>query len=154
VKKKYPLLLTTALKSGSSLQPEIRPGLDALIKADRQLVAESERPKVGDSLDLDAATVQEFPNDHRWDYLLSVPAASRIIGVEPHSAKDSEIRVVIAKKSAAVVYLRDHLVSPHRIAAWYWVCQGAVGFSRMERARRILDQAGIEFAGRALRKLG
>jgi hypothetical protein len=77
-----------------------------------------------------------------------------IVGLEPHTAKDSEIKVVIAKKKLAIQYLRDHLQPQFRVARWFWVTQGNVGFSKMERARRILDQNGISFAGRLLQTFG
>jgi len=62
--------------------------------------------------------------------------------------------VVIAKKAEAVALLRDHLVPGQRIASWIWVAGGPIGFSRMERARRRLDQHGIEFAGHMVRIVG
>lgn len=147
------MLLDTTLFAASTLRPRVKPGLGAVLSRDRRLIALTERPQVGDSLDLDSATREEFPNANRWDYLLSVPTASHIIGLEPHSANDSEIRVVIAKKQHAIDYLVNHLPPGRRVAKWFWVCQGAVNFSRMERARRLLDQKGISFQGRELRSL-
>ena len=105
-----------------------------------------------DSIDLDAATSVLFPNEHRWDYIVSVPHKSELVGIEPHSATDGEIRVVTAKKRQAADFLRDHLLPHHRISKWLWVSHGKVGFSKMERARRILDQNGITFAGRLIRE--
>ena len=147
------LLLSTAFVVGSSLRGGVRKGLGALPGRDRTLIASTERPRVGDSLDLDEATRVQFPQANRWDYLLSVPAASQIVAVEPHPARDSEISVVIAKKRHAVVYLRDHLPATHRVAKWFWVSRGTVGFGKMERARRQLDQNGISYEGRVLRSL-
>ncbi len=127
--------------------------MQAIQRADVQLIADSQRARIGDSLDLDAASHNEHPNDHRWDYLLSVPDAGRLVGVEPHTASDHEIAVVIAKKNAALDYLTDHLRRGQRVDAWFWVTRGQVGFGKMDRARRRLDQAGIAFAGRQLRSL-
>ncbi len=127
--------------------------LSRALKTTIQLIADSQHTRVGDSLDLDAASRDEHPNDHRWDYLLSVPDAGRIVGVEPHTARDQEIRVVIAKRQAAVAYLANHLRSGQRVDAWFWVTRGKVGFGVMERARRRLDEAGIAFAGRRLESL-
>jgi hypothetical protein len=72
-------------------------------------------------------------------------------GIEPHTASDHEINVVVAKRRHAIEYLRNHFQQGHRIAKWFWVASGAVGFSRMDRARRRLDQNGIQFVGRVLR---
>lgn len=139
-----------ALLDRSALVALLRDGVGALLSADARLIAESERSKIGDSLDLDAASRDEYPNHHRWDYVLSVSSTGKLIGLEPHSGKDSEISVVIAKKQHAVTYLRAHLRQGHHVTQWYWVSHGAVTFSRMDAARRRLDQAGITFVGRSL----
>ena len=145
--------LTAALVDGSTLRAHVERGLGAVNRQDLALIAERERRKVGDSLDLDEATRAEFPQAYRWDYLLSIPAATQIIGLEPHTASDAEIRVVIAKKAHALAYLRGHLRARCSVSRWYWVTRGAVNFSRMEKARRLLDQSGIEFVGRRLMHL-
>lgn len=147
-------LLKTALHDSSTLQKHVKTGAGAVAPGHIRLVAEAERSKIGDSLDLDAATKSEFPEANRWDYVISLPALGLIIGVEPHAARDSEINVVIAKKKHAIQYLQSHLRDGYRVTKWFWVSSGTVGFSRMERARRILDQNGIAFEGRVLRKLG
>ena len=147
------VLLRTTLIAGSALRNQVVDGLGAVAGEHRSLIAPAERPKVGDSLDLDDASRDEFPQANRWDYLLSVPAHSQIIGLEPHSAKDSEISVVIAKKQHAIAYLHAHLPPGRRVAKWFWVSSGRVGFSKMERARRRLDQSGIAFVDRLLKSL-
>jgi hypothetical protein len=114
------------------------------------LIATAARLDVGDSLNLDAAMRIDFPQANRWDYLLSVPGIKQIIGLEPHSARDSEISVVIAKKQQEIEYLRDHLPPNHRVAKWLWVSRGHTSFSKMESARRRLDQAGIVYEGQMI----
>jgi hypothetical protein len=139
------------LLPASTLRPHIRNGLQALKAADVALIALAERRRVGDSLDLDEAARLAHPNANRWDYLLCIPDISEIVGLEPHSAKDSEIGVVAAKRRWAVEFLRDHLPPGKRVSKWYWVTGGNVRFGVMERARRQIDQEGILFAGRMLR---
>jgi len=146
--------LSTALRPGSPLRKHVKNGMSAFARTDLGSVAEDQRSRVGDSLDLDAATRDEFPEANRWDYILSVPALRKIVAIEPHSAKDSEISVVVAKKKHAVAYLRGHLQDGCGVEKWFWVSPGTVGFSRMDRARRRLDQNGIEFVGRLLRTFG
>jgi hypothetical protein len=146
-------LLTKTLLPGSTLINSVQIGLGALPGADTALIAEPQRGRVGDSLDFDEATRLAHPNAHRWDYLLSVPELKSIVAFEPHPAKDSEINVVIAKKQMAVDFLRAHLPAGKRVAKWYWVTRGRVRFGTMERARRLLDQKGITFAGRQLKAL-
>lgn len=140
--------LRAVLRPTSTLRKSVRPGVGALKKRDAQLIAEPERPRVGDSLDLDEATRSEYPEDPRWDYLLSIPGRSQIVAMEPHSARQSEVSSVIAKKKWAIAVLRNHLGPRHAVARWLWVSSGPVGFSRMDRERRRLDQHGIEFVGR------
>jgi hypothetical protein len=145
--------LADALTEESALREHLAEGLQALGRNDVALIVAGERPKVGDSLNLDAASRDELPQARRWDYLLSVPMARSIVGLEPHSATDCQVKVVIAKKNAARDYLRAHLKPQCHVSRWYWVTRGRVGFSRMEKAQRQLDQHGIEFCGRALRRL-
>ena len=145
------MLIAKALLPSSHLRNHVERGVGALPRAHAALIAQGQRRRVGDSLDLDSATRAELPEENRWDYLLSIPDSSCIVAMEPHSARDSEVYTVIAKKRAAAEYLRDHLPARHRVARWFWVASGAVGFSRMDKATRLLDQNGIAFVGRTLR---
>jgi hypothetical protein len=146
--------LQAVLDEKSPLRELVRAGMAAFAKEDVKLVAEAERSRIGDSLDLDAASRDEFPQANRWDYILSVPDLGEIVGIEPHTAKDSEISAVIAKKNHATQYLRNHLQEGNRVARWFWVSHGTVSFSKMDRARRRLDQNGITFCGRKLLTFG
>lgn len=139
-----------ALRSGSSIATAVLTGMTALGKSDRKLIHESIRPEIGDGINLDEATRIAFPNQNRWDYVLSVPNRKLLIGVEPHSANDGELSVVIKKRNNAVDFLADQLKPGERVARWYWVTRGKVNFSNTEKARRALDQNGIRFVGRML----
>jgi hypothetical protein len=141
------VLLSTSLMRGSKLLADVKVGLGAFKKPDTTLIRRADRPKVGDSLDLDSAMAADFPQHNRWDYILSVPQNAELVAIEPHSARDSEVSVVIRKKQQASDYLRAHLPPSRRPAKWLWVSHGRVGFSRMERARRQLAQKGISFEG-------
>lgn len=143
--------LRLALKASSDLQPV--KGLGALRRTDVNLIIESERQKVDDSLDLDAAMQASHPNENRWDYLLSLLTTQRLIALEPHPAKESEIASMIAKRARARSFLDSHLQPGHSITRWIWVSPGATRFSRMERAQRLLAQHGIDYVGNYVRKL-
>lgn len=145
---KAPLLLRSALASQSSLQVGIKLGLGAVKRSDRRLLAEPVKRAVGDSIDLDDATRLERPQANRWDYLFSFPSSCKIVGVEPHSADDGEIPVVIAKKKEAQTYLQAHFRAGYSVSDWFWITRGSVGFLRTEAARRRLDQNGITFKRR------
>lgn len=145
--------LSNALKPSSPLLRLVLTGLGAVLPADCKLIAIGERGKVGDSIDLDSATRTAQPNAHRWDYILSIPSRGKLIGLEPHSASDGEVKVVIKKKQNAQTYLRTQLHGNYSVAEWYWVTRGSVGFSRMSKSVRALSANGIGFSGRLLKRL-
>jgi hypothetical protein len=125
----------------------------AFLHRDRSLIARSERPKIGDSLNLDEALREAFPNANRWDYVFSVPPARKLIALEPHSARDSQVSVLIAKKRHAATQLRQHLRPEYRVSEWLWVSHGRTSFTHMERAARRLAQEGIRYLGTAVARL-
>lgn len=128
--------------------------MGAFLDRDRQLIEPAERQRIGDSLDLDEACRPAFPNANRWDYVFSVSDARKLVALEPHHANDSEISAVIAKKQHASTYLTTHLRPGQHVAEWLWVSHGRTSFSKMESARRRLDQAGIKYVGRRVNTLG
>jgi hypothetical protein len=144
-KKKTPL--RRALKVDSCLPAKVQDGIAAVEKAHRACFAEDIRGTFGDSLDLDAALQQDHQHENRWDYLLGHDPSEQIIAVEPHSAKQDQITTVINKRTAARQQLAAHLEPGARVARWIWVASGKVHFADTEKARRRLDQNGIEFAG-------
>lgn len=146
------ITLRDCLLDTSSLLSDVREGASAIRSSDIKLIAESERDKIADSIDLDSAMREEHPNLHRWDYIASVPVVDKLVAIEPHSATDSEVAVVIAKKKSAQEYLKTHFNKGHKVSNWYWVSHGRVGFSKMDKARRQLDQHGIEFVGHFVRE--
>jgi hypothetical protein len=137
-----------ALQATSPLLSQVRDGLEAVKRKDRSYLAQDVRRAFADSLDLDAALQEKHPEENRWDYLLGHAPSEEVIGVEPHSAKQDEISTVIAKKKAAKAQLAEHLQSRKRVARWLWVASCKVHFADTEKARRLLDQNGIEFVGR------
>lgn len=145
--------LRSALRSTSSLQAAIQPGARALAKADKGLIHADQISRIAESLDLDEATRPGDPQGHRWDYVLAVQDEPRLVAVEPHQARSSEVEVVIAKKKAAMVVLRQELVTGRTVAWWLWVTRSGGDFGRMDKARRRLAQAGISYEGRRIRNL-
>jgi hypothetical protein len=145
-------LLRAALHEKSRLRELVEVGMGAFNKSDVTLIAEDQRFRIGDSVDLDAASKGEYPEANRWDYIVSIPHLKELAGIEPHSAKDSEVSVVIRKKKHAMEYLRGHLQNGYGVTKWFWVTHGPVSFSKMDPARRRLDQNGIQFVGRLLRR--
>jgi uncharacterized DUF497 family protein len=121
------------------------------IKSDhRDYIGSSIRVEFADSIDLDEAMREGHEEENRWDYLLGHMPSKIVIALEPHSARDTEISTIIAKRKAAMKQLRPHLQTSARIASWIWVASGPVHFADTEKARRQLDQHGIQFVGRIM----
>ncbi len=144
--KKTPI--RSSLKKASSLHSEVKDGIGAVEKAHRSYLAVGVRGSFADSLDLDKAMQEGHEQENRWDYLLGHIASAAVIGLEPHSAKQDEISTVIKKKKTAKEQLAGHLRPGARITTWLWVASGKVHFADTEKARRRLDQQGIQFIGR------
>ena len=139
-----------ALLDTSQLMEHVSDGLAALDRAHRSYIANEIHGTFGDSLNLDEALLETHPNANRWDYLLGHTPSQQVIGVEPHTAKDDEVSTLIAKRAAAKEQLASHLEPGSRVAKWIWVASGKVQFADTEKARRRLDENGIEFIGKQL----
>ena len=108
------------------------------------------RTAIEDSLDIDAALRPGRDQENRWDYLLGHSATGKVIAVEPHSAKQDQIKKIIDKKEAALDQMRNHLQPTVHIVSWIWVASSNVQFANTDKARLRLAQKGIEFAGKQL----
>jgi hypothetical protein len=122
--------------------------MGAVKDAHRDYFDQAVRADFEDSLDLDEALQAGHEQENRWDYLLGHKPSSEVVAVEPHSAKQDEISTVIKKRSDAREQLKPHLRDGARISKWLWVASGKVHFVDTEKARRRLDQNGIEFVGK------
>lgn len=143
--------LRTVLLPGSWLQSLVQAGIDAVHGKDREAIDVDIRKSFVESLDLDTALKQQYPNGPRWDYLLAYRPCNKVIGMEVHPAsKEADADVVIKKKQAAEQQLVGHLVSGQKIDDWYWVASGQGEVLRHEKRGRRLDQHGILFVGRRL----
>lgn len=142
--------IRNALKASSALIPLVKDGLGAVEAGHRQYFQTEIREAFVDSLEADEALKKNNEQENRWDYLLGHEATGQVIGVEPHSAKESEISRVIRKRRAALLQLRPHLREGAQISKWLWVSSGKVQFVNTEKARRLLDQNGIEFVGKVV----
>lgn len=135
----------SALRAESTLLPLVKNGMEALQKKDRAFFDTTIRLSFSDSLELDDAVKLGREQENRWDYLLGHDPSGDVVAIEPHSAKTDEITTVIKKKSAAREQLKAHLAEGKKVARWLWVASGKVHFADTEKARRLLDQQGIQF---------
>ena len=153
-----------ALRADSPLHENVANGLGAVMSAHRDHFDTSVRPEFTDSLDIDEAFKFGREQEHRWDYLVGHAPSGRIVGVEPHSAENSEITTVVMKVRAARAtpgsFARRRIRGEMAMgcfgkgairtdgegevyigAKWYPVAP-------MEKARFTLAQNGIQFVGR------
>lgn len=135
----------SSLRATSPLHESVQVALRAV--RERDCFDETVRADFADSRDLDAALRVAHPREKRWDYLVGHRPSGTVVGVEPHSTKESEIGVVIGKRRAALDQLRPHLRPGASVADWLWVASGRARFVDTEKARRQLDQAGIRLVG-------
>ena len=136
-----------ALVENSALLPLVCDGMDAVETAHRNYFDTAIRSAFADSLELDEAVRKGREQENRWDYLLGHDPSGELVAVEPHSAKQDEITTVIKKRTAALQQLKEHFRDDVQVKRWLWVSSGKVQFADTEKARRRLDQSGIEFVG-------
>ncbi|NPC76185.1 hypothetical protein HPP05_41320 [Corallococcus exiguus] len=137
-----------SLTPNSTLHDLVCDGIKAVENKHHQHFDPSIRSEFDDSIDLDKAMLSGREGENRWDYLLGHEPSGEVIAVEPHSAKEDEISTIIKKRSAAMEQLSTHMQNGVRIKTWLWVASSEVYFADTERARRRLDQNGIEFVGK------
>jgi hypothetical protein len=142
--------LSSGVAPTSPLRARIDAGISALSTQDRSLLHAEVRVRFSESLDLDSALQSQYPNDHRWDYLLGDSHTSSIVAIEPHTADTKEVSEVIKKKRAALQHLSGHLNPNTRVRKWIWVTRGTVRIVPFDKARLRLDQEGITLAGRCV----
>ncbi|WP_156187999.1 hypothetical protein [Chromobacterium sp. LK11] len=147
VKAKKITPVKSMLKEESPLRVLVKAGMQAIEAGHRAYFDKAIRESFVDSLELDEAVRNGHEQENRWDYLLGHEPTGDVVAVEPHSAKNDEISTVIRKKSAAKLQLEAHLVNGKKVKKWLWVASGKVHFADTDKARRLLDQAGIKFVG-------
>ncbi len=144
-KNKTDTPVRSSLRPGSTLLASVADNLGAVETIHRSYLANSIKPAITDSLEVDSNLREGREQENRWDYLLGHGTSGCVIGLEPHSAKDDQVKTVIRKKQRAQEQLRSHFRDGARVAEWYWVASGKNRFLDTESTRRLLDQNGIRF---------
>ena len=140
--------LRVGIKKNSFLQARVEDGMGAVNDEHRDCFDSSVRALFLDSVDIDKAFQIGHEQENRWDYLLGHSSGKKIVGVEPHSAENSEISTVIRKRAAALRQLQGHLNNGVAVSDWLWVASNRVQFVPLEKATLRLSQNGITFVGR------
>lgn len=137
---------------GSGLNTHLRPGLQALKKADSSRIRGDGRSLTG-SIDLDAALKDDLPTDNRWDYLIGrklTDQEDHLHCVEVHRADVGEVRRMIAKKIALDGFLRGTPLGKME-SSFHWIAtDGHVHLSPNSPEIRQLATAGIQRPERVL----
>lgn len=104
------------------------------------------------SVDLDSCVESLYPNDNRWDYILSY--SNRVYYVEVHPANTSEIDIVIAKLNWLKDWLRQHAPGISNMVqgspAYHWLTSNGVHILPTSLQARRLAASGIPFPKRQL----
>ena len=103
-----------AVASADDVRESYRPGLQALLKRDRNKLSCKNTRKISGSLHLDAAVEGLYPNQPRWDYGVGIKTTEirdRAIWLEIHPADAHEVQRVIEKRT----WLRNWLRTGRRI---------------------------------------
>lgn len=101
------------------------------------------------SADIDQDLSARYPADPRWDYVLERRDRTRA-AVEVHGARESQVRVLIAKKQWAVRVLRAHGDGAPLPDRWYWLLPAGsrMGITHNGPGARLLSENGIAFPAR------
>ena len=150
-------LLSDAIKKIPSLADNLKPGLQALRRNDRNAVSIEDSRKLSGSIDIDKALESEYPNENRWDYCIGLRRTTHsdsLVWVEVHPANSRSVSDMLAKAK----WLKSWLKSSGRPLGVLcsggldlrWVPTGRVGFRRGSRQSTLLAQAGIGFPERRI----
>lgn len=150
-------LLSDAIKKIPSLADNLKPGLQALRRNDRNAVSIEDSRKLSGSIDIDKALESEYPNENRWDYCIGVRRTTHsdsIVWVEVHPANSRSVSDMLAKAKWLKSWLTSsgkplRVLCPGRLDL-RWVPTGRVGFPRGSRQSKSLAQAGIGFPERRI----
>ncbi len=146
-----PANFRVAVLSCNLLKGALQSGLQALRSADLPRVSTVDSRRILGSINLDAATQKQHPNDPRWDYAVGCRCSHNsqtVYWIEVHPANSHHVDEVIRKQ----VWLRDwvsaHAPMLHQLPSkYYWVASGRVALPPNSPQRRKLAKSGIRFAG-------
>jgi hypothetical protein len=132
----------SAVESSSELADCYRKGLQALGSHTEKIKPEDTRLLEG-SLNIDACILSKYPEEARWDYVLSYNGKAYY--VEVHPADTSAVNTVIRKKNWLVEWLKGHpgLNSFNRADKMYWLPTNGYHILPESNQARRLATSGI-----------
>jgi hypothetical protein len=109
-----------------------------------QKVLPNDTSKCDGSVDIDACTASIYPNENRWDYVLSYK--SKAYFIEVHSAESSEVSVVLRKLKWLKIWLNEKAPEIRKLKAeqpYYWIQSGRFNILKGSRQAKSIAQAGL-----------
>ena len=131
--------------------PDLTPhdGLQALSPASRGRIRPQNTRSVTGSVDIDKDLIEQFPEDHRWDYAVGYAGSNDVektYFIEVHPAETSEISCVIQKAEALKRWAQRcapelwNMTVPREI---HWIASGRCDIRLNDSYRRKLALAGV-----------
>ncbi len=137
------LAFEKAVKATPEISQCYQPGLRALGSNSSKIQPADTRCCYG-SVDLDACLQTKYPDDNRWDYLLSYKKKAYF--VEVHPAHTSEVDTVLKKLNWLKKWLAAHapLVDKQKaVKPYYWIASGKANILKTSPHYRRAAQAGL-----------
>ncbi len=132
--------LKQVLSQISSIQGCLCRGLQALGN-DSKYVIPTDTNSIDGSVNLDSCLEKDYPNDRRWDYLVSYK--KDFYYIEIHPAKDSEVQNVINKHIWLKDWIRKNSLQ-NSTSKYYWIPSGRNSILPNSIYGKKIAQAGIK----------
>ncbi|WP_314646702.1 hypothetical protein [Prevotella multiformis] len=143
-----------AIENTLDVKNGFRLGLTAIKKSDRNKVEAKESIKLQGSLDIDGQVKNIYPQDPRWDYVLSYDG--KLYFFEVHPAETSEVDAVINKVKWLKNWLRAKAPEikklPKAEHPYMWVQSGRYAILPTAKVQRRLTVSGIVTANKLVLK--
>jgi hypothetical protein len=121
----------------------LKAGLQAL-GANRGKIIVNSTGDLKGSVDIDTCVKDNYPNEHRWDYVLGYK--DHIYYVEVHPANTGEVKIIIEKLDWLKQWRKrsaPRLEAAQHSSTYHWISSGKTAIAKRSRYRRILAQKGI-----------
>lgn len=124
-----------------------RIGLGAIKTRDRSAILVDDSNKIDGSLDIDGQTLQNYPEDPRWDYAIGYNG--KVHYVEVHSANTSDISDIIKKKEWLLNWLKTKAPKMNVLEAgtpkYLWAAtEAGIHISKQSTYAKKLAQLGLK----------
>lgn len=137
-----------AVKKTTSIEKELKVGLKALKKSDRNRVS-CKDPSLRGSVDIDSALRILHPSAARWDYVVGIGRSRQqdsAIWIEVHPASSLHINEVLSKLRWLEQWLDSSALELNQLPrSFCWIATGTVSFSRASPQAKKIAKAGLRF---------